>query len=57
MVSSDKGRALTGYPIGHVFTAFSSPIKYAFCQPGGCCPDENRLYEWLLMPESSTFAD
>ena len=57
MVSSDEGAVLTGYPIGHVFTAFSSPIKYGFCQPGGCCPDENRLYEWLLMPESSSFAD
>ena len=30
MVISNEGRALTGYPIGHVFTAFSSPISMAF---------------------------
>ena len=54
MVSSDEGAALTGHPIGHVFTAFSSPVAYGHCRPGGCCLDENRLYEWFLMDESST---
>ena len=57
MVSSDMGAVCADCPIGHVFTAFSSPIEYGHGRPGGCCVDMNRLFEWFRIPESATFAD
>ena len=57
MVSSDEGSTHADSPLGHIFTAFSSPIQYGFCQPAGCCVDMDRLYEWLRIPEFGTFAD
>ena len=57
MVSSDEGSTHADCPFGHVFTAFSSRIRYGYGQPGGCCVDLNRLYEWLRIPEFGAFAD
>ena len=57
MVSSDEGAACAGGPLGHVFTAFSSPIQYGYGRPGGCCVNMNRLFEWFRVPESATFAE
>ena len=57
MVNCDEGAVCAGCPIGHVFTAFTSPISYGLGLPGGCCVNMNRLYEWYQIPESATFAD
>ena len=57
MASSDEGSAPADCPLGHVFTAFSTPIRYGYGQPGGCVVRRNRLYEWLRIPEFGTFAD
>ena len=57
MVSSDEAAAYADCPLGQVFTAFSSPIRYGYGLPGGCCVDSSRLYEWLRMPGSATYAD
>lgn len=57
MVSSDEAAAYAGCPLGQVFTAFSSRIRYGYGLPGGCCVDRSRLYEWFRMPGSATYAD
>ena len=57
MVSSGEAAAYADCPLGQVFIAFSSPIRYGYGLPGGCCVDMSRLYEWFRMPGSATYAD
>ena len=57
MVSGKIGSTHADCPLGHVFTAFSSPIRYGLGQPGGCVVRGDRFYEWFQMPEFGTFGD
>lgn len=45
-------------PKGHVVIAFTTPIRYGFGQPGGCCiHPSSPMFEWHRISRTSTFAD
>ena len=50
--------AVDSCPIGHVVVAFTTPIRYGYGQPGGCCIHASSpMFEWHRIPKTSTFAD